>query len=365
VMLDVTGSMCDDGAGPCTSGTKLDALKVATSELINIVVTEDPKFSTRAALVPFSQVVKVGPDGGGGSMMKVLTNLDPLYSGWAESCLEFTGSASSEGVDTYRCIRSTVEYYDNVEIRPCVTDRYVDDSDWFDPTDAAPGPGNWILANDGDRAPMGLDSSDTVMTSKIGLTSADPSSNNNYDSGGTCHAMASGNEVQPLTSDKEHLLSRINALSGYSSTAGALGTSWAFYALSPNWSGVWPAASTPAPYSQLTEITETGAPFLRKVAVLMTDGGYNTFRGEKGMDQQEVSDHAVAVCNEMKAKGIEVYTVGFALNELPASERAIAIDTLKKCGSDIKHFYDTITPVELKTAFREIAVGLSGLKLIR
>jgi Flp pilus assembly protein TadG len=366
VMLDVTGSMCDDGAGPCTSGTKLDALKVATSELINIVVMADQsKFATRAALVPFSQVVKVGPDGGGDVMMKALTNLDPVFNGWGLTCLAFTGSSSSETVDTYTCISSIAEYYDNLEIRPCVSDRHVGATDWFDPTDAPPGPDNWILANDGNRAPVGPDSSDAVMTSKLGLTSADPSENNNYHTVGSCHAMASGNEIQPLTSDKEILLGRINGLSGYSSTAGALGTAWAFYALSPNWSGIWPSTSTPAPYSQLTEIADSGAPVLRKVAVLMTDGGYNTFRGVKGMDQQLVSDRAVAVCNEMKAKGIEVFTVGFALDELPAAERAIAVDTLKRCGSDIKHFYDTITPFELKTAFREIAVGLSGLKLIR
>ncbi len=59
---------------------------------------------------------------------------------------------------------------------------------------------------------------------------------------------------------------------------------------------------------------------LRKVAILMTDGGYNAFRSGKEQDQQTVSDYAKDACTAMKAKGIEIYTVGFALNELTAAE---------------------------------------------
>lgn len=55
VMLDVTGSMCADGAGPCTDDPKLKGLKDAATELVNIVVQDDQStFTSRVALVPFA-----------------------------------------------------------------------------------------------------------------------------------------------------------------------------------------------------------------------------------------------------------------------------------------------------------------------
>jgi Flp pilus assembly protein TadG len=53
LMLDVTGSMCNDGTGPCTAGAKIDALKTATADLANIVLgTSSSTYSSRVALVP-------------------------------------------------------------------------------------------------------------------------------------------------------------------------------------------------------------------------------------------------------------------------------------------------------------------------
>ncbi len=116
-------------------------------------------------------------------------------------------------------------------------------------------------------------------------------------------------------------------------------------------------------YSDLTTLKATGAPKLRKVAVLLSDGGYNTLRGGKDLDQQMVSNHAKQLCANMKAKGIEVFTVGFAFDQLPPGQRAIATDTLKSCGNDVRHFYKTLTVEDLKVAFRDIAVQMSSLYL--
>ena len=54
LMLDVTGSMCDNGSGPCTSGTKLTAAKVAAADLAKIVLGSSAStYTSRLALVPF------------------------------------------------------------------------------------------------------------------------------------------------------------------------------------------------------------------------------------------------------------------------------------------------------------------------
>jgi hypothetical protein len=67
----------------------------------------------------------------------------------------------------------------------------------------------------------------------------------------------------------------------------------------------------------------------------------------------------------MKAAGFEIYTVAFDLDSLPSTERAIAEDTLKSCGSSIEAFYNTLEPKELEVAFRDIAVQLSMISLSR
>ena len=95
----------------------------------------------------------------------------------------------------------------------------------------------------------------------------------------------------------------------------------------------------------------------------MTDGAFNTLRVNKDEDQQTVSNVAVAICNNMKAQGIEIYTVGFALDQLTSAQRGIATATLQACGSGIDHFYDSLSVPQLESAFRDIAIRLSGLRL--
>ena len=63
--------------------------------------------------------------------------------------------------------------------------------------------------------------------------------------------------------------------------------------------------------------------------------------------------------------GTILENVGFDLDSLPSSERTIAEDTLKSCGSSLEHFYNTLDAGELQTAFRDIGVKLSSIALTR
>ncbi len=364
VMLDVTGSMCDDGIGPCSSSVKLDGLKKAAKLLVNTVVAEDQtKHSSRIALVPFSTRVRIDRDGQGGTLMKALTNLEPRHSYWNYYCSgDWVGSGGSEASGSWTCTAVDVAWVNYYRVNPCVSDRYRDDTG-YDTTDEAPGPGRWLNAHGGDRSTLSWDSSDTPMTSWTGKTKADPSGTWNYSDGGWCADTLEGNEIMPLTSNRSHLFDRIDSLQGYGATAGALGTAWAWYVLSPRWSSIWTGNSTPMSYEDLKTKQANGAPKGRKVAVLMTDGAFNTLRVNKDQDQQAVSDVAVALCNNMKAQGIEIFTVGFALDQLTSAQRAIATATLRACGSGIDHFYDSLSVPQLESAFRDIAIRLSGLRL--
>ena len=153
------------------------------------------------------------------------------------------------------------------------------------------------------------------------------------------------------------------------STAGQMGTAWAWYMLSPNWASLWPEASRPVAYN--TEGVE-------KIAILMTDGAYNTghCNGVVAKDSGSGSGgnstkincnannglsntQAQQLCTSMKTgTGITVYTVGFALG---GNEEAI--NTLRNCASDTTKFYNAADGAALRQAFRDIALQVAKLRL--
>lgn len=167
---------------------------------------------------------------------------------------------------------------------------------------------------------------------------------------GDCPADA---EVMALTNDRRALISEINGWSVSTSTAGHLGTAWAWYLVSPEWSSIWPSSARPAAY---------GDGRTMKVAILMTDGIYNTVGGVNGGDVSATADQskrfAIDTCEAMKARGVIVYTVGF---EVPRDVRP----TLASCASDASKFYDAADGTALRLAFRAIASEINNLRISR
>ena len=367
LMLDVTGSMCNDGVGPCNSSTKLDGLKTAAKRLIDMVVpvSQSSGYYSKMAIVPFSTRVRVAKNGSGGGIMKVLTDLDPVWSGYIQTCIAGSGSGGSEDNGNWTCTQSEAQYKTAWKVMPCVTDRFYNASNTLDVTDDVPGPGKWLNAHGGDRMVKSWDSANTAPTQYKGLVASDPAYHWNYMNDGSCADVDEKNQVLPLSKNRDGLKDKIDELVAYGSTAGALGTAWSWYTLSPNWSSVWTGDARPGSYADVTNIQSNGRPLLRKIAVLMSDGVFNTMRGWKDQDQQTVSNHAKAICTNMKAQGIEIFTVGLALDELTMAERAIAEDTLQSCGTDLSHFYSTLNVEELQTAFQDIAFQLSAVRLTR
>ena len=154
-------------------------------------------------------------------------------------------------------------------------------------------------------------------------------------------------QVQPLTTNKTTLTGLISSLTANGATSGALGTAWAWYMISPTWNEntIFTGSQAPAAY---------GTSNLKKIAVLMTDGEYNCAYSDiygncTNWDTQANSTRAVALCNGMKAKGIEVYTIGFKLDV------QAAIDTLSSCATDANHFFQASDAAGLDAAFKAIA----------
>jgi hypothetical protein len=417
LMLDLTGSMCPAGVEPCSTGPKIDALKKAATDLINLVVWDNQTTTTsRVALVPFANQIRVGADGSneGAQMMKKLTNLNRYFKGTAWDCSAWVvtgtpyvpgaGGASEgggSGGETWTCPEDKYIFPEvNLQVVPCVTDRFrqaqlgywnnngTNDQQW-DLSDAKPGHNDWLNAADGTRMPESETSSDITPSWGTGKgqaknPSATPAARRNdawqswsYNDTGSCWGSPINNIIMPLSSDKTALIDRINGFEAYGPTGGAMATQWSWYMLSPDWDKIWPDESKPGSYADLTETTASGAPKLKKIAVLLTDGVYNTYRNWNGQNAALMSNYAQKVCREMKAAGITIYTVGFGLNELSPADQAVATTTLKECstnhtiadGSLVYNFYDvhTGTPEQtalgLKGAFRDIGLQLTKLRL--
>lgn len=111
----------------------------------------------------------------------------------------------------------------------------------------------------------------------------------------------------------------------------------------------------------------------RKVAVLMTDGE-NTLRFNSGngkhvkfngnaANQQQQFDQTnadtVAICDYMKSKGIEIFTVAFMV------EDATAKSILEGCASEPENYYDATDSDDLLAAFSGISNSLRVVRLAR
>lgn len=269
--LDLTGSMCS----PCS---KIDDLKVAANDLVDILLPSSKKANkVRVALAPFAAGVNAGP---------------------------FAALVT-----------------DNRSTDSCVFER--DGSEQA--TDASPGSGNFLKAA-GDRG---------VSRSR-----------NN---------CPSGSSIVPLTDSAGTLRTAISDLRTGGTTAGHLGTAWAWYLLSPEWKSVWPAASAPTNY---------GDPKTIKAAILMTDGVYNTFGGacdrtcsDNSAEARTSQELARSLCRGMRDKGVLVYTVGFMLSD------PVAEEVLRDCAGS--RFYRAENRETLRRAFSDIAQDLLNLRLSR
>lgn len=169
--------------------------------------------------------------------------------------------------------------------------------------------------------------------------------------------------IRPLTNNKRNLKIWVDRLSARGGTAGQIGTAWSWYTLSPNWNSLWhQPANRAVPYD---------TPETQKIAILMTDGSYNTQykklntentftaagysgRGTNGSSNSQ----ARAMCTAMKRAGITIYSVGFDLRNGSTPFR-----TLAHCASDPGKFFDAKNAEELRQSFRAIALKISSLYL--
>lgn len=323
LMLDITGSMCDDppdqpSDAPCTTGKKLSGMKTAASNLVKSMLASDElKTRVRIAVVPFSDGVR----------LKTAPRL--AAAGLPKLVQTFT-SCNSQGKNC------TSYYYHPTE---CVVERM--GSDKY--TDAAPSLNNYVQ-----------------QFMRRGTSLLDPTP---VEFGCT---LGTDSVIKPLSNNKDDILKTIDGLAAKGGTAGHLGTAWAWYTLSPNWTIWGDSSANPAPYPAASDKS------LRKIAILMTDGDYNNDFSQGGyrigswaysasvagnnVINGNSSTQAQALCTGMKNKNIEVYTIGYEVS-------TAAKTFLKTCATDSSHAFTADSVDELTAVFQGIGQRVLSLYL--
>lgn len=78
---------------------------------------------------------------------------------------------------------------------------------------------------------------------------------------------------------------------------------------------------------------------------------------------QELNRRLLATCSNIRAKGIKIYLIAFAIDASPV--KADAVGNFNTCVGSTGKFYDAVNENELKEAFKDIAAQLVELRLIK
>jgi len=315
IALDITGSM---------AGSRLTALKAAAKDFVDIVVLDNQSpYTSKVALAPYSNAVQVG------------ATMAPLVRGAAStscttygcSTFRFTDNSASSACNNNLNTGSKKSTICQWAINNCVVERTGADAY----TDATPAAGRYLMAN--------------------------------YRSSGDPCPTAS---IVPLTDNKTTLKNSINSYNAMGATAGHVGIAWAWYLLSPNFGTFYPSASKPNAYTDKKTM---------KVAVLMTDGEFNTMycqgvdsadsgRGRDAINCNAPNGNSFAqakkLCAAMKNQKVIVYSIGFDIDKGSNAEKV-----LKECATspDAPYFNTPKTNEELAGTFKTVAKSISQLRI--
>ena len=312
MMLDITGSM---------AGNKLSDLKRAARNAVATLLASNSKTNprVRVAIVPYANSVNVGHG---------IAQLSVFVEETKKQRSDILKAGRTPGNTEPKAVSAGHSRPDN-----CATERKGD----YQYSDAGP---------------------DISMVNRDYFLDKFAGGVGGYGSTRTCPKA----EIVPLTADAGDLLDAIDDFEAEGGTAGHIGIQWSWYMLSRSWRNVLPAASAPAP-SDPTKVA--------KYAVLMTDGEFNLSyfdidkadQAYNNAGKYETRDAATRLCRRMRDAGIEVFTIGFKLEDKRAKE------TMSACASPdngrVRHHFETSSGAELDAAFQEIAANIERLALTK
>jgi Flp pilus assembly protein TadG len=371
LVLDTTGSMAE--------GSKLSDMKKAAKSFVTFMEDISKKAiepdAIRISLVPFANSVRVDE-----SAYRYATWIDQTGSSPINNEIFTTASGtqaanrftlfSQLGTDWRGCVEMRKAPYDVQDDAP------VSGATLYTPYFAPDEPDNKTSGYGQDYQNDYLPDNTTVTNWRVRQGMVSKYTKQPKGSLSTSFGPNRGcgvKRVKRLTTDYSSLRSAIDDLEASGNTNIPIGMSWGWNTLSPN-----------APFKDGSKYGETG---FKKVLVLMTDGentieqrdtpndgGYaatayvwqgrvlkaNGSPLQQGSSSTErtaaLDSRLTKLCDNMKAKGIEVYTIRVEVNTGSNT-------LLKSCATADDYYYDVKASSNLTNVFQSIAGQIAALHL--
>lgn len=318
LVLDTTGSM---------AGTKLETLKTAAKSLLTTVYkATDADQHVKVGIVPFAQYVNVGLPNRSKPWMSVPNDYSENKE-WCRderevisrtNCRLVSAVGYNDGVPyNYQYEQCDYEYGETRHICTPYTDTYT----WYGCAGSRGYPLNTL--------------DEQYSTAIPGILNA------------SCPSP-----LTPLTKEKETLQDQVDALTATGETYIPGGLAWGWRLLSNG-----EPFSEAVPYGQ-----KVNGKLVRKILVLMTDGANTispTYPEHWGSDAVLSNQLTAELCTNVKAKGIEVFTIAFDVTDTAIK------DILRTCASDPAKYFDAASETALLTAFQTVARDMMPMHLSR
>ncbi len=398
MVLDITGSMSRK-ADASDSISKLDALKVAAKDLVNQLLVSEAGAHVKIGIVPYSQNVKLGHAVNYTSESNFLAKSEAQWldvSASAKYHGVYMSQADVSGTNLFALWGKLVKGDNYWGWSGCVEARPGNPA-WgearLDELDTPPTAGvvnsYWVPYFQADEPDIKGSATSYFQHSYLGdfedgyVGDTDMEArlrNFGKYAGQSVHSLNLLGKcwswlpkVQPLTNEKNILISTINGLFAGGATIIPWGLVWGWRLISPG-----------APFTE-------GAPYTQdkniKAIILMTDGangakaltalgsnyevyGYkdhNRFQHANLEDKDMMNPKMIRICDNIKAtpgNSIRLYTVGFGISLLSDINRELIEGLLKECASSEAHYYEAASSGALVEAFTQIANSLSKLRLV-
>jgi len=333
-----------DNTGSMRSGGKMDAMKDAAAELIDILYGEREEVEDfYVSLVPYAAMVNVGNQ--------------------REAWLQGYNPAGFGATSWKGCVEARIDVagLDSSDLPP--SDGLWNPALWPSTEGVYPSTGDndWNNGN--------IDESNGAQNDGLGPN------------------LGCGPAITPLITRKSDVLTAIDEMLPWhrGGTMANLGLAWGWRTISPQWRGLW-GGDTPAflPF-------DYGEDFMDKAVVLLTDGenqwydwpvglpgkpdvgtypgadytAYGRLNEERlgaGIDSNseakaEINSRMADLCTAMKAQNIILFTILFQVNDSDT-------ETLyQDCATSPDHFFDAESNGELESVFQTIGTELANLRL--
>ena len=367
LVLDNTGSM---------AGSKISLLKTAATNFVNTLSaaaarSTDPN-AVKIALVPFSQTVNVG------SGYKTATWIDqtgasPINDQPFSSHVNRFTLLNQMGQTWGGCVESRQAPYDIQETAPSTGTPATLFTPYFAPDEPGSSSSSTTWNNmtwyNSYLNDVTTSNSWSVREGYVAKYNTHTFIHTGTNAVGYQYGPNAGCSLQPvmrLTTNWNNLKTAINGMTAVGDTNIPMGMVWGWHALSPN-----------APFADGVPYS---TPKTSKIVVMMTDGqnqntsnsnsnasyysgiGYiwqnrlGITSGTNAQRQTALDGRLTALCTNMKAAGVIIYTVRVEVND---NQYAV----LQNCASSPDKFYDVQNATDLNAVFDTIAGAIQNLRI--